>query len=81
MQDVVTDLTKWPPPSKAPKPAPPPAAKASAPAPEPEAAGSGLRWRGKGRYTQTNKPPRGGFLVSGYTSPTLVAILPRWPPF
>jgi hypothetical protein len=51
MQDVVTDLTHWPPRSAAapPPPAPEPA-KASAPAePESEAPSSGLRWRSKAR--------------------------------
>lgn len=48
MQDVVTDLTKWPPRSATPPPAPP-VTKTSAPANDPESAGSGLRWRGKGR--------------------------------
>lgn len=50
MQDVVTDLTHWPPRSAAPPPAPPAPAEASAPAePEPEPVSSGLRWRSKGR--------------------------------
>lgn len=50
-QDVVTDLTHWPPRSATPPPAAPEPAKASAPAePESEAApSSGLRWRSKGR--------------------------------
>lgn len=50
MQDVVTDLTHWPPRSATPPPAAPAPAKASAPAePESEAPSSGLRWRSKGR--------------------------------
>jgi hypothetical protein len=49
MQDVVTDLTKWPPRSSAPPPAAPPSPKANAPEPEQQEASSGLRWRSKGR--------------------------------
>lgn len=53
MQDVVTDLSHWPPKSAAqPPPAEPEPAQASAPAepePEAEAPSSGLRWRSKAR--------------------------------
>lgn len=50
MQDVVTDLSHWPPRAEAPSPPPAPAPKATGPAePEPQPASTGLRWRPGGK--------------------------------
>lgn len=48
MQNVVTDLSKWPP-RRAPAPPPEPAKAPPPSEPELQSASSALRWRGKGR--------------------------------